>query len=297
MADNNSSMPKFRWYYFLFSIPIYLLALLPMPVIYAFSSFLRFVFYRVFSYRKEVVFGNLRRSFPEKDEKWISETANAFYLNLFDVTLETLTMAVVGKRFYQRRIQVQNFHVVQDILAQRKSFILVCGHIANWEWAGQCLHQEGVQVDVLYHPLSSKFFEWFMYRIRNRFGVYPIAMQATVRELLKRKNLPSVVTFIADQTPSAESSHWMTFLNQDTPVFLGAEKMAKKLDYPVVYGEMTRLKRGYYEIDFKLICAEPNKTEAFEITEAHMRLLEQRIIKKPEEWLWSHRRWKHQRNH
>jgi KDO2-lipid IV(A) lauroyltransferase len=287
--------PAARWYYYLLAIPLYGLASLPMPIIYGLSNFLRFVFYTVFSYRKEVVLTNLRNSFPKKEEKWIKDIAYKFYQNLFDVTLETISIAIRSRAYYIKHIRYNNMDLMNSFKAKNQPFILVCGHIANWEWAGQGLHQQGIQVDVLYHPLSSKFFDWFMYTIRNRYGVHPITMQNTMREMIARKNIPSAITFIADQTPSASGCHWMEFLNQDTPVFLGVEKMAKKLNYPVVYGEMHRLKRGFYEVQFELLCAEPKLTIDFEITEAHTRLLEKCIRSYPTDWLWSHRRWKHKR--
>jgi KDO2-lipid IV(A) lauroyltransferase len=287
--------PSFKWYYVLMAIPLYVIALLPMPIIYGLSDLLRFIFYTLFSYRKDVVLTNLRNSFPEKDEKWIKVTAFKFYQNLFDVTLETITIAVRSRAYYKSHIRYDNMDLMNSFKERNQPFILVCGHIANWEWAGQGLHQQGIQVDVLYHPLSSKFFDWFMYAIRNRYGVYPITMQNTMREMIARKSIPSAITFIADQTPSSTGCHWMEFLNQDTPVFLGVEKMAKKLNYPVVYGEMHRLKRGYYEVQFELLFAEPKLTKDFEITEAHTRLLEKCIRNYPESWLWSHRRWKHKR--
>jgi KDO2-lipid IV(A) lauroyltransferase len=120
-------------------------------------------------------------------------------------------------------------------------------------------------------------------------------MQSTLREMLKRKNIPSAITFIADQTPSAEGCHWMNFLNQDTPVFLGVEKMAKKFNYPVVYGDMYRKTRGNYVVNFKMLTENPQDMLDFEITEMHMNWLEESIKKNPQDWLWSHRRWKHKK--
>jgi KDO2-lipid IV(A) lauroyltransferase len=289
-------MPKFRWYYIIITAPLFLLSLLPMWVLFGISDFVRFLIYHVFGYRKKVVFENLRNSFPEKSEEWIEKTAWAFYRNLFDVTIETIKMASVRKSFYNKHLKQEGLEIIHALNKKNQPFILVCGHAANWEWAGQTLQQSSSQVDVLYHPLTSKWFDWFMYHIRTRFGVYPMAMNNSLREMIARKNIPSAITFIADQTPSSTNCHWMNFLNQDTPVFLGVEKLAKRFNYPIVFGEAYRTKRGYYDVKFWMMCEEPNKTAEFEITEMHTRALEKQIIKQPELWLWSHRRWKHKRN-
>jgi KDO2-lipid IV(A) lauroyltransferase len=256
---------------------------------------LLFAVYYVFGYRKSIVFQNLRNSFPEKDEAWIKQIAWKFYQNLFDTIIETIAMAVQSKAYYKKHIHVNNLHLLHDLVKRKQAFVLVCGHLGNWEYAGQGLHLNGVQMDVIYHPLSSKWFNWFMYTARTRFGLHVIPMQSTLREMIQRKDIPSSVTFLADQTPSAEGCHWMQFLNQDTPVFMGVEKMAKKFNYPVVYGQIRRAKRGYYELDCEILTNHPKDLPEFEITHQHMQKLEETIRKQPQDWLWSHRRWKHKK--
>jgi Kdo2-lipid IVA lauroyltransferase/acyltransferase len=288
--------PTFKWYYILLSLPLYLVAILPPFLLYGLSDLLRLIFYRIFGYRKEVVFTNLRNSFPDKSEEWIRRTAYDFYRNLFDVTLETIQIAALPQRFYRKHLTQIGRECFEPFQSAGRPCVLVCGHLANWEWAGQALHASGIQVDVLYHPLTSKWFDWFLYHTRSRFGIKPIAMQSALREMMQRKHIPTATTFIADQSPSSEGCHWMTFLNQDTPVFLGTEKLAKKFNYPVIYGDILRVKRGYYQVRFKLITDAPNETPSFWITEEHTRLLEESIKAQPENWLWSHRRWKHKRN-
>ncbi len=288
-------MPKKLWYYPIVAVPFYILALMPMWVLWGISDVARFLVFYIFGYRKEVVFQNLRNSFPEKSDAWVKQTAWKFYQNLFDTIIETIAMAVQTKSYYRKHVHLNNLDVIHDLNKRQQPFILVCGHLCNWEYAGQGLHLNSAQVDVLYHPLSSKWFDWFMYHVRTRYGLHVIPMQSTLREMLKRKDCPSAITFIADQTPSAEGCYWMQFLNQDTPVFLGVEKMAKKFNYPVVYGDMFRTKRGHYEVNFKMLTEEPNAFPEFALTEMHMKLLEESIQRKPEDWLWSHRRWKHKK--
>ncbi len=288
-------MPKFRWFYIFPAIPLYFIALLPPFLLYGVSDILRFLLFHVFSYRKKVVFENLRKSFPDKDAQWINDTAFRFYQNLVDTILETIAMAAMPGSYYKKHFGFNQLAEVNELMKKYPSLVLMCGHLANWEFAGQGVQMNGVQMDVLYHPLSSKFFDWFMFHIRSRFGLYPIKMQTVLRELLDRKNQSSVVTFIADQTPGPDGCLWMNFLNQDTPVFLGAEKLAKRFNYPVLYGAIYRNKRGYYSVKFEVISLDPKSMSENEITEKYMHLLEADIIANPATWLWSHKRWKHKR--
>lgn len=170
------------------------------------------------------------------------------------------------------------------------------GHKGNWEWAGNSFSLAGKHhLYVIYHPLSNRYFDRLMYRMRTRFGTGLIAMKDTFKEMVRNREELNATAFIADQTPSPARAHWMQFLNQDTPVFLGVEKIAEKMEYPVVYVSVERLKRGYYQVYAHLLASPPYTAVQGTITELHTRQLEADIIRQPETWLWSHRRWKHTR--
>ena len=143
--------------------------------------------------------------------------------------------------------------------------------------------------------LSGSGFDQLLYRMRTRSGTKLYAMKDTFRGMIKNRKEVTATAFIADQTPSPDNAHWMTFLNQDTAVFKGTETIAKKLDYPVIYLSVIRVKRGQYRIDSELLVEHPKELPENELTEMHTRRLEQDIINYPETWLWSHRRWKHKR--
>jgi KDO2-lipid IV(A) lauroyltransferase len=167
------------------------------------------------------------------------------------------------------------------------------GHLGNWEWAGNVFDSSKHQLYGLYHPLSNKYFNNLTVKMRTRFGMKLIDMKHTLREMISHKNELTNTTFISDQTPPKENAYWTIFLNQDTPVFTGIEKIAKKFNYPVLYVHLKRVRRGYYEIYAETLFENPKQTKDGEITEAHVRCLEKHIIQQPEVWLWSHRRWKH----
>jgi KDO2-lipid IV(A) lauroyltransferase len=178
--------------------------------------------------------------------------------------------------------------------AENKSLIIVMGHYGNWEWAGNTFSILGIhQLYVIYHPLTNKYFNNLIIHMRTRFGTKLIEMKNTIRDMLSNKKELSATAFIADQTPAPESAYWTKFLNQDTPVFWGTEKIARKINYPIVFVNVKRIKRGYYEIFVETLVENPATTKVGEISELHTRRLEEEIIKQPELWLWSHRRWKH----
>ncbi len=297
LKNNADSTLKALVYYL--TLPfIYLVSLLPFPLLYTLSNFVFFLLYRILGYRKELVMENLRNSFPAKTEAELQLLCRRFYQYLCDLFLEVFKTLTISKKSMLRHCYFDpaSRDLLNGFARDGKSIILVMGHWGNWEWAGNTFSSEiGSQLYVIYHPLSNKYMDQLMYKMRTRFSTKLIAMKDTFKEMVARRAEITTTAFIADQTPSPQNAHWMTFLNQDTPVFLGTERIAKKLNYPIVYAAVRKVKRGYYEINAELLVENPAATADGVITELHTRRLEQDILQQPEIWLWSHRRWKHKR--
>jgi len=172
------------------------------------------------------------------------------------------------------------------------------GHCGNWEWAGaRFALTKWHEMFAIYHPLSNKNVDRLLIHMRTRFNGKLYTMQNTFKGMLRNRGDITMTAFIADQTPSnPQKAYWTEFLHQDTPIFKGPERIARKLNYPVIYASVKRLpKRGYYEIDTEVLFDDPNIANPDAISEAFTRRLEHDILEQPANWLWSHRRWKHQR--
>jgi Kdo2-lipid IVA lauroyltransferase/acyltransferase len=277
---------------------LYFISILPFPLFYLVSDGIYFLLYRVVGYRKKVVAQNLKNAFPKKTDTELKKIEKEFYHYLVDLFLETLKTLTISKAEAIKRCHIKpEAKAIFDALYENKQpSILVMGHFGNWEWAGNSFSLiQKQQLYVIYHPLSNKQFDKLMYNMRTRFGSKLYAMRDTMREMIKNRNEINTTAFIADQTPAPESAYWTTFLNQDTPVFWGTEKIAQKLNSPVVYVTINKLKRGYYEVSAEVLVKEPKLTKEGEISELHTRKLEKDILAQPEIWLWSHRRWKHKK--
>lgn len=241
----------------------------------------------------------MRNSFPKKSEEEIQKLAKGFYKYLCDITLETFKTLTISKKAMLKRcwFDKESLRILNDFAEQNKSGILTMGHLGNWEWSGNSFSLLcKQQLYVIYHPLSNKHFDKLLYNMRTRFGTGLIPMDNVFRGMLKNRTETTLTAFIADQTPPPDNAYWMTFLNQDTPVFKGTEVIATKMNYPVLYATVERKKRGYYEIHVELLAENPKSLGDGELTELHTRRLEKDIRVFPETWIWSHRRWKHKRN-
>ncbi len=279
---------------------IKLFSKLPFFVLYGISDFAYFIVYRLVGYRKKVVFDNLHNSFPEKSEAEIKQIAKQFYHHIADIFVEFLKGYSITKEEISERAKILNPELLYKFTDLNQPVILISGHIGNWEWIIHPLNLTGVPIDIVYQKLSSAFFDKLTLFIRSRFSTTPfIEKDDTLRKTFERKDIVRALAMASDQSPTHwKSAYWTIFLNQDSGFFTGTERIARKFDYPVIFMDMRKVKRGFYEIEFiEIAKPEPdyNDLPAGEITERFVRILEKNIQKYPAYYLWSHRRWKHKR--
>ncbi len=253
--------------------------------------------YYVVGYRKKIVIENIQKSFPYKTSEEHLAITKKFYKQVCDLFLESMKIFTVSKRNIKKYISCSNPEVINSFFDQGKNVVIAVGHYNSWE-----LMLAGInefikhQAIVIYQPLSNSFLDKKLCAARSRMGTQMLPA-AEVKSFFKSKHDKLFATvFAIDQSPpNPEKSYWMEFLHQDTPVLFGSEKYAKDFNQPVVYAHLNRVKRGLYNLEFELVVTNPAETAYGEITERVTKILEQDIIKAPEFWLWSHRRWKHKR--
>lgn len=273
---------------------LFLLSLLPFWILYRIADVLFLLLFHVSKYRRKVVQENLRNAFPEKSRDELAIIEKDFFKYLCDLIIEIIKGITISEKEMKRRVVVTNPELVQEYFAKGKSIIAVSGHYCNWEFAAMnfCFHNNKKFL-IIYKPLSNPVFNNLFIKIRGRFGGIPVAMNQVMRKMVDYKNELTVSVLVGDQTPAkAEVNYFTTFLNQQTAVFLGIEKLAKHMDDAVVFYDMKRLKRGFYSYTLVPLIENAKETATYEITEAHVRYLESMINKEPQYWLWSHKRWK-----
>lgn len=271
-----------------------LLSLLPFWILYLISDLLFVIIFHVVKYRRKVVQENLANAFPEKTIEERREIERKFYGFLCDLIVETIKMFTISKKEIERRVKGNNAEVILDAFAKGKSVLGAVGHYGNWEMAGQRLSSAMTQPRVIvYKPLSNEVFDNAFLKMRSRFGATLVTMKNTLRKMMELRKEVSFSVLVSDQTPVQHEVNYFTeFLNQPTAVFLGLEKLARLMNCIVVFCDIRRVKRGYYECTIVPLFDDPKNTAPNEITEAHVKYLEKVIREEPAYWLWSHRRWK-----
>lgn len=276
-------------------------ALLPFRVLYLISDFLYFLIYKVIRYRVKVVRRNMKASFPEKNEKELLALEKEFYHHFADYIIETIKLAHISEKEIQKRAYVKNPELIDDLIDKGYStFIAYMGHYGNWEWyTGSTSRFKDCHIHQIYRPLSNKAVDKLFVYLRTRFGSFGIKKNDAFRDIvrLKQNKVHTLVIFIADQTPSRGNlQYWTSFLNQGSFMLTGAERIARKLNLPVIFLDVQKVKRGYYSLEIKLITETPKETPEYWLTEEYTRIMEKCIMRNPAYWLWTHKRWKYNEN-
>lgn len=286
------------FFFYLFYGFIWLVSLLPWRLYWLISDLFFILLFYVIRYRRKVVRINLVNAFPNKSEKERIRIERKFFRHLCDYFFETVKQLHMSEKDMQKHCTFKNMEVIDEAYSNGRSVVAYIGHYGNWEWLTYLttlLDHKGVSI---YHKLHNKHFDQFFYKLRTKFGGYIVPMKNTLRELVtfRRQGVLTFTGFIADQIPpNTKNRYWRTFLNQDTAVLTGPEKIAIMQDSVVVFLHMRKLKRGYYETEIIPMFDEPKNTNEFEITDKFVDLLTRQIEEAPEYWLWSHRRWKRKR--
>ena len=272
----------------------YLTQLIPFWLLHLCASILAFLLQYVVKYRAAVVRQNLKNAFPTYTNAALKELEKKFYLNFCDVLLENLKLNSISKKTVRKRMKFLNPAVFSDLAETGKGVMLIGAHYNNWEWMALSLSTYlNEKMFSVYKPLNNKLSDRLMLNARARFGANIIPMQQFPKVVLKNKNRGAVHLMVADQSPHrSKLDFFCTFLNQDTPVYLGAEKLMKAANLNLYFVEVHRVKRGFYEMKIVPL-NEQSTNEKGQATKMHLSHLEKMIINSPESWLWSHRRWKH----
>lgn len=272
---------------------LWLISLLPFRILYFISDAFYGLLYYVIGYRKEVVMNNLLIAFPEKTEKERKQIAKNFYHNLVDYFIESIKlMTISDKEFYKRCSG--NFEEVNRLAATGANIQLHSGHQFNWEWANRIYSQKlAIPFVLVYMRLSNKAMDRLFKKIRLKHGTVLIDATNYKRDMLRLDKVQHAFALVADQNPgNTKTAFWLNFFSKPAPFLYTPEKNAQRNNLPVGFASFKKVKRGHYKFETTIITLNAAETTKGELTRKYRDFLEQQLREQPDNYLWSHRRWK-----
>ena len=278
---------------------VFLIAIMPFPLIYKLSDLLAWLLRVVFRYREGVIDKNLTESDLNLTEDEKGRLIKQIYVNIADILIEGIKSFSLTQRQILKRHRVLNPEILNPYFEKGQSVILLTGHLANWEWGSLSagIHTK-YHILAFYKPLKNKMVDKFLRKTRARYDTTLAPVSETSLSFDKHKGRCTLYMMIADQSPwRPEQAHWVNFLGRETPFLHGPEKHSRQNNYPLFFADINRTGRGYYNVSVSLLAENPHELEPGEITRLYAGKLEAVIRANPEKWLWSHKRWKHKRSH
>ncbi len=270
------------------------IAALPMPILYALSKPLYFLLFYIVRLKRDIAEKNISASFPNMSKQEHMKLIKNHYKNFSDVILEITKSISINPTQLSKHVEFKNSHLIEEALKQEKPILLALAHHCNQEWAILAASQHfNTPIDGIYKPLHIKWLDELAYESRSRFNITLIPAKTCITDLIKRAKQTRIIAIATDQAPRRrDEAYWTTFMNQDTPFYLGLEKIAALFKYQVFFMELERTSRGRYQANFKHISSPPYEKDSHTITERYARAVEEQIFKRPQDWLWIHKRWK-----
>ena len=272
-----------------------LLSRAPLSVLYFLSDVLFLISFYVVRYRRKLVRKNLQASFPHKQPQALYEIEKSFYKNLCDYAVETLKLITISREELKRRMVFTNPHITEKYRQQNQSILILAAHQFNWEWlvTAACFNLP-FQIDFVYQQVNNGFFDKISRATRTRFGAHAIMRQEVAREIVKRRHILRAIATMADQYPgyNHDKKFIAPFLHQQTVFFHGVNQMAQLTQYPVLFFQIKKVRRGYYETHAVELAMPPHAKDDNTVIERYIAIVEQAIHESPTTWLWSHNRWK-----
>jgi len=181
-------------------------------------------------------------------------------------------------------------------MQEGKSVQLMAAHQFNWEYVNYVIPgQIPGPYYFVYRTIQSPIFNKLFLFLRTRQGGKPVAAEAFAAARDQIFAQPAALILGADQNPShPDRALWIEFFGKATPFHPGPAKGAIAKNTAMVMLNLTRKKRGYYHLDATLITRNCANYTPEQLTWLYKKETERLIQDSPSNYLWSHRRWRHQ---
>lgn len=275
-------------------ILLYGISRIPLRGLHLLSDVIAFVVYHWIGYRKQVVFANLAIAFPEKTQKEREAIAKAFYRNFTDAMLESIKLISADDKLIDRMF-VTSPDFLKVFEGTNKNIQIHAMHNFNWEIVNLGISKVMPRTFLgVYQPIINPFFEKLFRKIRTRNGTVLIPANDFKNNFLPHQDKPYTLALVADQNPGHPAkAWWLNFFGKAAPFVMGPEKAARMRDTVVVFGYFYPVKRGVYTFSAERITDDIASMQPGDLTKKYIRYVEDKVRQRPDNYLWSHRRWKH----
>ena len=251
-----------------------------------------FEFVGPFFRSKELINSNIRRAIPTIEEVRLNKISKSMWNNYGRVFAEYIFIKDFRKGKLSNNIKVNGKEILDKIINSNQQVVFVSGHLSNFELMAMYLEKSGIKLSAIYRPLNNIFLNKIMERIRKKY-ICTMQIKKGIGGLKKLINLNKKnysTALMIDQRVS--EGILSSFFNKKALTTTIPAQLVKKYNIPVVPVYIERSKDTKFEITINEPLYFSESTSIQDITDKLNKILENMIVKKPEQWIWSHNRWK-----
>jgi KDO2-lipid IV(A) lauroyltransferase len=272
-----------------------LLRIIPFQLSKKLASFLSFILQYAVKYRKNVMENNLKYAFPEYTSRERKAIINQVYNNFFILWIEILQNWRLTEDFLEQHIVLNNWEVLEKARDEGKGLILLTGHLGNFEWFGHYMAIKCGNFYAIQKRIKNPYVNNFIVKIREHHGMKLIYTNEAMKKCYSLLKRDKIVGIVCDQD-FGKRGIFVNFFNKPASTAVGPAVLHLRTKSPLIMCISIRRDLGKFDFYFERIpdlnSSELNEQAIYTITQAHTNILEKWIRRYPEQWLWTHRRWR-----
>ena len=235
---------------------------------------------------------NIIKAYPNIDNKDSKKIINGMWGNYGRILSEYVFMKNFRNSKLSDNIKIKGQEILDRIKNENKPVIFISGHFNNFELMAMHIEKSGLKVAAIYRPLNNKFLNFFMERIRKKFickNQIKKGISGTKKILNHFKNGTSVALMIDQRLSQGITTK---FFDQEALTTTIPAQFVKKFNCNIVPIYIERIDKFNFTLKvYEPITFSKDKT-IHNITSDLNKVLEKMVLKNPEQWIWSHNRWK-----
>jgi len=241
---------------------------------------------------KKLIDTNIKKALPNINSEDLKKTIRLMWNNYGRIFAEYVFIKSFRNGKLNSRISIEGQDILEEIKKLNQQVVFISGHFSNFELMAMHLEKVGIKLTAIYRPLNNIFLNIIMENIRKKYicknqikkGIG--GMKKIIH--LKRQNYSTALMIDQRVSEGIRSN----FFNNPALTTTIPAQLVKKFKIPVVPIFIERINN----LNFKITVSKPiNFTDSDsieKITDDLNKVLETMILHKPEQWIWSHNRWK-----
>ena len=241
---------------------------------------------------KKIIQSNIKKVYPEIKPENLNKITRLMWNNYGRIFSEYMFIKNFRNGKLAKNIIIDGVEIINQINLSKKPVIFISGHFGNFELMAMQLEKLGINMSAIYRPLNNIFLNKIMERIRKKYICKHQIKKGIggIKKLIELQKKNYSTALMIDQRVS--EGIYSNFFNEKALTTTIPAQLVKKFNMPIVPIYIERINNIKFKMTINKPINFPKEATTEDITDELNLILEKMVINKPEQWIWSHNRWK-----